>query len=225
VNQAGIRNWAWSLPPVAIATALSVAINSLHFTSQRMEPLADLAAGNSHPNKSLHLDYLSMELPLAFWNAIINRHRTVVCTAFMAIMALSLSALSSTILVVETARKPMAISLVPSRGLGISDSVADISDYTATAAITYAFFEGVIIVAGISRLPAFTTRFFALPWFGYPYGNSSATAPITFQCQAIHSMANCESATITTTTRLNDTATEFVASGGGLPNGCTYNFV
>jgi len=143
----------------------------------------------------------------------------------MAIMALLLSALSSTILVVETAHKPMVICLVPLRGLGISDSVADISDYTATAAITYAFFEGVIIVAGVSHLPTFTTRFFTLPWFGYPYGNSSAMAPITFQCQAIHSMANCESATITTMTRLNDTVTEFVESGGGLPNGCTYNFV
>jgi hypothetical protein len=37
-------------------------------------------------------------------------------------------------------------------------------------------------------------------------------------------MANCEFATITSTTQPNNTATAFVASGGGLPNGCTYNF-
>jgi hypothetical protein len=211
----GIRHWEWSLPPVIIATALSVAITSLHFTSQRMGPLADLAAGNSPPNKSLHLDYLSMTLPLVFWNALINRHRTVASTALMAILSLSLSSLSATILVVNITPKPVPVPLVQVTEFGISPSQSDLTDYTASAAVTNAIFEG------ISPFPKFTTRFFALPVFNK---TESVMVPVTFQCQAIRSMANCEMATITSTTRLNSTATAFVASGGGLPNGCTFNF-
>ena len=218
----GVRHWAWSLPPVAIATTLSVAITSLHFTSQRMGPLFDLAAGNSPPEKSIHLDYLSMALPLVFCNALINRHRTIACTALMAILSLSLSSLSATILVVNTIRKPIPISLVQVSEFGIDGSLSDITDYTASAAITYAIFQG------NNPFPTFTTRHFALPSFNttdIPYSNVSAMGPVTFQCQAIRSMANCEMATIISTTRLNDTATAFVASGGGLPNGCTYDFM
>jgi hypothetical protein len=218
VNQSqGIGHWAWTLPPVALATILSMAITKLHFALQRMEPLADLAAGNSPSNKSLHLDYLSMTLPLSFWNALINRHRTVACTALMAILSLSLSSLSSAIIVVRTIRRPIPISLVQLSEFGISNGLSDLTDYAASAAVTYAIF------VGTSNFPPFTTVFFALPWFT-PYGNASATVPITFQCQAIRSMANCEMATITSTTRLNNTATAFVASAGGLPDGCTYNF-
>jgi hypothetical protein len=77
-----------------------------------MGPLFDLAAGNSPPEKSIHLDYLSMALPLVFCNSLINRHRTIACTALMAILSLSLSSLSATILVVNTIRKPIPIPLV-----------------------------------------------------------------------------------------------------------------
>jgi hypothetical protein len=201
-----------------------VAIASLHFTTlstQRMEPLADLAAGNSPPNKSLHLDYLSMALPFAFGKALINRHRTVTCTALMAMLSLSLSSLSSTIIVVNPALKPIQIPLVQMTEFGISDTLNDLTDFAASAVVTHAIFEGV------SPFPKLTTRFFALPTFNKtdtPYGNVSATVPITFQCQAIRSMANCAKATVALTSRLNNSATAFVASGGGLPDGCTYNF-
>jgi hypothetical protein len=50
-QRVGVGHWAWSLPPVAIATSLSVAITSLHFTSQRMGPLFDLAAGKIYPSR------------------------------------------------------------------------------------------------------------------------------------------------------------------------------
>jgi hypothetical protein len=104
---------------------------------------------------------------------------------------------------------------------GISDGLSDLTDYAAAAAVTYAIFEG------ISPFPTFTTPLFALPTFNQtdnPNSNTSFMLPVTFQCQAIRPMANCEMATITSTTRLNNTATAFVASGGGLPNGCMYNF-
>ena len=186
-----------------------------------MEPLADLAAGNSQPNKSLHLDYLSMALPLVFWKALTNRHRTVACTALMAILSLSLSSLSSTILVVGAARRPVPIFLRQMTELNINNSLNEsLTDYAASAALTYA-----TIIAGSS--PPFTTRSFALPVFNTsdtPYSNASIKEPVTFQCQAIHSMANCEMATITSTTRINNTATKFMASGGGLPSDCTFNF-
>jgi hypothetical protein len=215
VSQRGIGHWVWSVPPVAIATALSVSINSLHFTSQRMGPLADLAAGNSSPNKSIYLDYLSMTQPLVFWNAIINRHRMVACTASMAILSLLLSSLSSATFVVNNTPKPIPISLVQMTEFGIDPSRSDLTGFSASAAVTNAIFEG------ISHFPTFTTAFFALPTFNR---TESVTIPVTFQCQAICSMANCEMANITSTTHLNNTATAFVASGGGLPNGCTFNF-
>ena len=186
-----------------------------------MEPLADLAAGNSQPNKSLHLDYLSMTLPLVFWNALTNRHRTVACTALMAIFSLSLSSLSSTILVVGTPRKPMPIFLRQMTEFAISSNLTEsLTDYAGSAALTYALFIG-------SPPPPFTTPSFALPEFNIsdtPYNNTSIKVPVSFRCQAIHSMANCEMATITSTTRINNTATKFTASGGGLPNDCTFNF-
>jgi hypothetical protein len=215
VIQRGIRHWEWSVPPVAIATVLSVAINSLHFTSQRMGPLADLAAGNSSPNKSIYLDYLSMTRPLVFWNAIINRHRMVACTASMAILSLSLPSLSTATFVVKITPKPIPISLVQTTEFGIGPGQSDLTDYTASTAATNAIFHN------ISNFPTFTTAYFALPAFKK---TESVMIPVTFQCQAIRSMANCEMANVTLTTHLNNTATAFVASGGGLPNGCTFNF-
>jgi Protein of unknown function (DUF3433) len=176
----------------------------------------------SPPEKSIHLDYLSMALPFVFFNALINRHRTIACTALMAILSLLLSSLSATIFVVYTIRMPMQIPLVQVTEFGIDGGLSDITDYTASAAITYAIFEG------ISPFPIFTTPDFALPNFnitGPPHGNVSVMGHVTFQCQAIRSMANCKMATIMSTTRLNDTATAFVASGGGLPNNCTYDFM
>jgi len=217
VNQnLGIRNWAWSLPPVAIATALSLSIASLHFTSQRMEPLAELAAGQSPPNKSLNLDYLSMTLPFALWNALVNRHRTVAYTAWMAIMSLSLSSLSSTIFVVKTVPKPRLISLLQTTEFGITSDLSDLTKMTSSAAITYALF------AGGGSYPKYTSSFFALP--AWNRTNGTVSVPVTFQSQAIRSMANCQPAIITSTIYPNSSATTFVASGGGLPNGCAFNF-
>jgi hypothetical protein len=216
----GIGHWAWTLPPVAIATALSVAITSLHFISQRLEPLSDLAAGQSLPKRSLHLDYLSMALPFTFWNALNNRHLMVAGTACMTALALGLSSLSATIFVVNTVQKPVQISLLQSTGFGLDGDLSSFTDFVASAAITYA-----IIAGNGGSFPTYTTPNFALPVYNRTNNPSGEPlVPVTFQSQAIHSMANCEFATITSTQRPNNTATRFVAGGGGLPSGCTYNF-
>ena len=216
VENVSVAHWSWALPPVAIATALSLSVAALHFTAQRMEPLADLAAGRSVSTRSLHLDYLSMPLPLVFFRARRNRHHTVALTAWMTICAPALTSLSSTIFVIQTDRKPSPVYLIQTTRFGVTSN-RDLTDFSASAAITYALF------ADNATFPKYTSKFFALPAFNRSYTNN-VSVPVSFYAQAIHSQANCQLANVTSVASPNSSVSSFVASGGGLPNGCTFEF-
>ena len=82
----------------------------------------------------------------------------------------------------------MPISLVQVTEFGIDHRVTDITDFAASATVTYVIFQG------NNCFPPFTTPFFALPTFNKIKAldsNVSVNLPVMFQCQAIHSRAHC----------------------------------
>jgi hypothetical protein len=113
----------------------------------------------------------------------------------------------------------MSTRLVQSTVFGIVDNLNNLTDFAASAAVTYSIFTG------DASFPKYTSKYFALPVFNRTdtaYVNASL--PVTFEAEAIHSLANCEFSTITSTTHPSDTTTTFMASGAGLPKGCHIQF-